>query len=959
MVSALIKPSNYISAQGTGGVRGNLQQTGDFAVWNITSQNWQHVLPPELGGGKLYGLVAVGGGVLAYGGFTNIGGKPAAGLAFYDGQFWGAPENLGLFKYGVNVTHSQFDNPATTTGVGYAAVGDGTGNGVFLLGDFNQVGSLRGGVAGLVQLTFSGGAFSVSQVGGGYNEQLNTNPPTTCLYCPKATQAGLGTYTNNNRNKLLTYASGTSRVFVYHDTSPAGNLWVWTTGTGTWVEVTTGNGAIGMAGTVTDFDVDTVNGKIYAVGTFSYLSNQNNQYLYLAVSTNNGQTFQSVVPASTMQQNYGNVPAVCDQYGVVLQPALTGYGFTAIAVANPTTIYVSGGWRVSARSTNISAGGCGSANELQTRISLVTISGTTGTIAPWSQRFGPSAGVYPDYQNVNLINKLQIIGNDLYAFGSFTYYQQVVPIVNNAANRFSTRYIHGMKGAIIFAGQNAQNGAPAFGGFLSAVGNDNIPSFLTGLANAYNSVNVNNLVYFGSSTAGAVGSTWQLLSSAIYQYGGDPLNNANNHWNTVFGNQRFVTAQATYTITSVTGPFGTTAVAPALPNGAEGSVNALHITHANNILVFGGQFDYIGANYVPGIGFYNPDTGSMGSVGAGLFQYNSINLYYSDAQNDNRIGGIVYDIDECNNYLYAAGQFNRNNSGNALANIARIAYTVGGGWLSIDGGCDGIIYDIQFSGTLLYVTGSFSFCGLNPEGYTATNLYRGRVPTSGIAVIDVSVNPSQWSWRPLGLGLQGTGTYGSGIGCAMANKGGNIYVGGTFSSAGGALYTSGIARWDGTKWNSVVSVCQDYCSRDNPQTTYYPPTTYLSDPTTRKPTRCNALRTLGSNVYCIDPTTNFLAWWDGNVWRRAGGLTISRNFPSQNSAIVYNGTQNNYIVLPGSAAPIEGDVSPGFIAWNQATQNFESGFGGFSSTTLAQATASSLIISQLILFAIILIVYLF
>jgi len=294
---------------------------------------------------------------------------------------------------------------------------------------------------------------------------------------------------------------------------------------------------------------------------------------------------------------------------------------------------------------------------------------------------------------------------------------------------------------------------------------------------------------------------------------------------------------------------------------------------------------------------------------------------------NNRIGGTVLDITEWNGYLIAAGLFNRNNSGNSLANIASIAFRIGGaGWIPIDGGCDSAVQDVLINGNLLYATGTFSYCGLNSAGYTQSNgLNNGRSPTSRIAVIDLSLDPSVQSWRPLGIGLNG------GNGRALAFYKGKLYVGGTFSSAGGALNTNGIASWDGTKWNNVVANCLAPCSI--PVNVYPYDFDYVPSAVERRPVNCFSLSSLNGNLYCIDSTTSVLAWYDGNLWHQTSntnfGITIQTLPISQNNAIVNNGSNSKNILVTGTTSQNSAG-NQHYYTFNTATNNYEPTFTGFS-----------------------------
>jgi len=211
--------------------------------------------------------------------------------------------------------------------------------------------------------------------------------------------------------------------------------------------------------------------------------------------------------------------------------------------------------------------------------------------------------------------------------------------------------------------------------------------------------------------------------------------------------------------------------------------------------------------------------------------------------------------------------------------------------------------------------------GSNSAGFTQTDgLNNGRTPTSRIAVIDLGLNPSVQSWRPLGIGLQG------GVGKALSFYNGKLYVGGTFTSAGGLIASNGIASWDGTKWQSVVANCQDPCSRAINVLPY--DVAYIPTAAERKPVSCVALTSADGNLYCIDSGKTMLAWWDGSLWHQAGTFTVSTTV-FQNNIITNNGSNTGNILVAGSSSQNSaGDFN--YYSYNSNNNNYEPTYTGFS-----------------------------
>ena len=859
----------------------------------MSSSSWVNVIPPNVGGGSVSGIVAVGTGLLAFGDFTSIGNRAAAGLAYYEGAGWCAPEGVGLFTYTQKQFHTLFNNTPTATSSAFAATVDG--NDVYLLGLFNQVGLIRDGVGGMVKLTWSaGGIFTIGQVGtNGYNQMVTG---IACLDCPRTTQPTAG-----GVNKLMSYTVNTDRYFVFQDSNP-GNLYQWLVGSPRWNVITDQNTARNITSQVRDFDIN--NGVIYVVGEFYNLLDPvaTNQYMHIASSSNQGLTWVQATSGLTVA-NFGNLPQVVNSDGTSF-PALTGSGFTAIAVESATSIYVAGGYRITSR--NISAENL--AGQLQTVV--VHITGNTFSV---SQRFaGSSFGPAPNFAGPT-IYKLLWANNALYAFGDFLSYRQVVPF----NERFGTRFTDVYKGA---ARMQNNEWSPAFGGFLtSSYSGDSSPS---SVMTAFNS----QMMFF----YGTFSSTYELLSGGLFAYGGNKEFRLNNRWNNILQNQRFVSAS----------PYNNGI-------GQDGNIYALHITKRNDLLIVGGAFDWIGNQRVGAIAAYDINGASIQQIGGGIYYTNEDPNYFGDSTYYNRVGGKVYDIEEWDDRLIIAGSFNRNNSGNCVSNIAWNKFRVtGAGWEAIDGGCDGKINDILLEGNILYITGTFLYCGLYPERYTG-GLYRGSIPTSRIARIDL--NDKNRSWRNLGVGINGEGT-------ALAWRNGELFVGGSFTSAGGRISTAGIARWRKDHWRDVVAKCRGDCSRD---VNVLPYIGTASSPASnsRKPGACSKLSNYDGRIYCIDSSASRLAYFTSDTWYRAADFTVTTATISQNSLIIRNDTNHRYILVPSTSAT--GSNGANFVAYDKNVIQFAPSHGGFSNTPTAMAEGNALVIPKLLIFVVVIIISFF
>ena len=122
----------------------------------------------------------------------------------------------------------------------------------------------------------------------------------------------------------------------------------------------------------------------------------------------------------------------------------------------------------------------------------------------------------------------------------------------------------------------------------------------------------------------------------------------------------------------------------------------------------------------------------------------------------------------------------------SASNIARWD---GSAWHALDSGISGIIGTVRaiaVSGNDVYVVGNFARAG--------------SVDASNVARWDGS------TWHALGSGI--TGTPGISEVDAVAVSGNDVYVAGTFTSAGG-IAVNNVAHWDGSAWHALGTGIQN------------------------------------------------------------------------------------------------------------------------------------------------------
>ncbi len=209
----------------------------------------------------------------------------------------------------------------------------------------------------------------------------------------------------------------------------------------------------------------------------------------------------------------------------------------------------------------------------------------------------------------------------------------------------------------------------------------------------------------------------------------------------------------------------------ALGRGLTGSVSALAVGQlsGDEELFVGGVESANGAS-LNGIGRW--DGSDWAALGSGM--------------SGGAVQALAFFDDGRGGALYAGGSFS--SAGGAVA--SRIARWDGAAWSALGSGVDGTIKALAVfddgRGPALYAGGSFT--------------HAGGVGANRIARWDGT------SWSALGAGLGG----GSGAevrALAVFDDGGGpaLYVGGTFTTAGGAPARR-IARWDGASWSAVGPV---------------------------------------------------------------------------------------------------------------------------------------------------------
>jgi len=201
----------------------------------------------------------------------------------------------------------------------------------------------------------------------------------------------------------------------------------------------------------------------------------------------------------------------------------------------------------------------------------------------------------------------------------------------------------------------------------------------------------------------------------------------------------------------------------ALGSGLNWYVEALAVSGTN--LYVGGGFTTAGGVQANRVAKWDGNTWS--SLGSGL----ELGLGGGTAVRALAVSGTD---------LYAGGNFTM--AGGSVVN--HIAKWDGSAWSALgsglSGGVEGV-FALAVSGSDLYVGGDFSDAG----GVSANNIAKWSV--------------SESAWSPLGSGLSGGGL--RGLVFTLAVSGSSLYVGGTFTTAGGSPAYQ-MAKWNGSAWSS-------------------------------------------------------------------------------------------------------------------------------------------------------------
>jgi hypothetical protein len=298
------------------------------------------------------------------------------------------------------------------------------------------------------------------------------------------------------------------------------------------------------------------------------------------------------------------------------------------------------------------------------------------------------------------------------------------------------------------------------------------------------------------------------------------------------------------------------------------------------------------------------------------------------------------------NTLYAGGFFTT--AGGVPANY--IAQWNGSSWSALGLGMnDGPVTALAVSGNTLYAGGFFTTAGgivasniaqWNGSSWSAlgsgvgglhygvpvsalavsgTNLYvGGSFTTAGAGGIGISLI-AKWdgsNWSALGGGIGGLSSQLPSVE-ALAVSGTNLYVGGFFTSAGGVSATN-IAQWNGSSWSALGSGVNGYVYA--------------------LAVSGNTLYAGGNFTTAVGTAANYIAQWNGSNWSALGSGIGGVTSPSVEALAVSGST----LYAGGQFTTAGGNAATNIAQWNGSSWSaLGSGIGDASSGVYALAVSGN------------------
>ena len=263
----------------------------------------------------------------------------------------------------------------------------------------------------------------------------------------------------------------------------------------------------------------------------------------------------------------------------------------------------------------------------------------------------------------------------------------------------------------------------------------------------------------------------------------------------------------------------------------------------------------------------------------------------------------VWALAASGNNLFVGGVFAM--AGDTAVN--NIAQWDGSSWSALDSGMSGdangdAVYALAFSGSTLFAGGLFSSAGYSPASYIA-----------------------QWdgsSWAEVGFGGSVGGSVDTSV-YALAASGGNLYVGGGFTTVGG-ITANNIAVWNGSSWSALGSGIDG--------------SVY---------SQVFALAVSGSDLYVGGGFTtaggiraNNIAKWDGSSWSALASGMLGEGTDGLGPWVEALEVSGDTVYAGGDFRTAGGVAANGIAKWN-GSRWLALGSGGFDGWVGALAVSGS------------------
>ena len=644
------------SRQGYMGAKG-------FAAFNNIADNFKNFPNVDFGGnGIISDIAPAGNGFLVVGDFTSVNSMEAYGVAYYDGKSWCSMPHLNLYTVNKVVPPETRFPRTIASSPGSAAAIYVSGTNYYIFGGsvsssprFNQVGTTRVGVAGLVIFKFDGTSNFTVDASLNYLTQGRFSDGTL-EFNGNGFPALSAPNTNLGKTKIRMFSlNGVTSFYVHPNVGTQTHLYRWRITDGSWLTVTQRNICqtfynFNVTGSPTtfsvtadningcyDFDVDPTSGTVFIVGGFDNTNNINLNVRYLNVAkSTDSQTTVITWQSAVNWANYNNF----NQSGQIAR---------TIVVANQNQFYVSTSF--SSQDVNDNLFGVRQ---------FYIYSVASGSPTNLGGRFATFNGSEPTF------SRLSLVSNFLHVFGDFGLYNYVF----DQNNVWPRRYTRKVPNCVYWDGNDWQDG---YGGYTTLT---------TGYIPLLASTTEVDYLYVASATA-----FYHKYTSGLVSFNKDQKN-----WDNRI-KQRFTTP-------------GTV--------GNDGFVNTVHFikkqrSGVSDAVLVGGLFDWYGTQYLASAAYYRTSTNVFEQLGGGVFNAEANRAYTGDQTTPIYKAGTINDFEESGDLFYAGGFFSKNINGKCLSNIASVSVN-NGIFESLDSGCNGEVFDLLVDGNNLYVGGSFTSC---------------------------------------------------------------------------------------------------------------------------------------------------------------------------------------------------------------------------------------------------------